>query len=240
MPKSARIAAVATAVALALTACGSAVEETAAIVHPPHEIDYLWDALHEPPRDYPTPEPEPSPEEAPEEEPEESPEKAPEKPSEAPVEPADTAPEEEPVPPSEKPSDEPTAEPTPEPEPSPEPTPENTGTTISDYAECGADYQRCIDAGNLTYYVSVGKSTGHSYQFLAGHDYMGYAWLSSAPVGTTVTVSGGSAAGTYTVIGHHYIGQQGGTADLSPMAHADLVLQACQGAGTGFSLMRRI
>ncbi|MFJ3084424.1 hypothetical protein ACIPJG_32365 [Streptomyces halstedii] len=103
---------------------------------------------------------------------------------------------------------------------------------ISFYTDCTGHAQECIDAGTLTLY-----NTG-DVPILAGHNYQGYQWLSRIPVGRTVRVIRGSVAGTYEVYRHQRLGRQGGSIpefDGPP----DLVLQTCEGSGTGFTLLRR-
>ena len=126
-----------------------------------------------------------------------------------------------------------------EPEPiiEPEDNSPSAGLTISGYVNCSGDPQPCIDAGSLTYYAG-NWANGEWSQLIAGHDYMGFEFLNSVPVGTIVEVVGGPAAGTYTVYDHMYIGRQGG--DMPAFGGASLVLQSCQNSGTGFSLLRSI
>jgi len=100
---------------------------------------------------------------------------------------------------------------------------------ISFYRNCGAAYQSCVDDGALTHYAG---------NILAGHNYMGYQWLSRVPVGRTVRVISGPLAGTYEVYGHLRINRQGGSIPAFA-GSPDLVLQSCEGNGTGFSLLRR-
>ncbi|MEU1254840.1 hypothetical protein ABZ445_16330 [Streptomyces chartreusis] len=100
---------------------------------------------------------------------------------------------------------------------------------ISYYRSCGADFQACVDAGALTHYAG---------NILAGHNYMGYQWLSRVAVGRTVRVISGPMAGTYKVYGHLYIDRQGGRIPAFA-GSPDLVLQTCEGDGTGFSLLHR-
>lgn len=111
------------------------------------------------------------------------------------------------------------------------------GVTISTYTDCTGDPQPCIDAGSLTYYAG-NWANGEWSQLLAGHDYMGYDFLHSVPTGTIVLVDGGAAAGTYEVYDHMYLNRQGG--DMPAFGGASLVLQACKGEGTGFSMLREI
>ncbi|MEU1074349.1 MULTISPECIES: hypothetical protein [unclassified Streptomyces] len=100
---------------------------------------------------------------------------------------------------------------------------------VSFYRDCTGHAQQCIDAGDLTMYAG---------RILAGHNYMGYQWLSRVPVGRTVRVISGPLAGTYRVYSHMKLNRQGGSIpDFGPAA---LVLQTCEGSGTGFSLLRRI
>ncbi|MFF1684455.1 MULTISPECIES: hypothetical protein [unclassified Streptomyces] len=99
---------------------------------------------------------------------------------------------------------------------------------ISYYRDCSGNAQPCIDAGALTMYAG---------RILAGHNYMGYQWLSRVPVGRTVRVISGPLAGTYKVYGHLRINRQGGA--IPAFEGAALVLQTCEGSGTGFSLLRR-
>lgn len=100
---------------------------------------------------------------------------------------------------------------------------------ISSYRQCSAGPQPCIDAGSLTMYAG---------RILAGHNYQGYQWLSRVPVGRTVRVISGPLAGKYKVYGHLTINRQGGSIPAFSGA-PDLVLQTCEGSGTGFSLLRR-
>ncbi|MFD9442101.1 hypothetical protein [Streptomyces sp. NPDC060001] len=100
---------------------------------------------------------------------------------------------------------------------------------ISFYRSCGAAFQSCVDDGALTHYAG---------NILAGHNYMGYQWLSRVPVGRTVRVISGPLAGTYEVYGHLRINRQGGSIPAFA-GSPDLVLQTCEGSGTGFSLLRR-
>lgn len=101
---------------------------------------------------------------------------------------------------------------------------------VSFYRDCTGNPQPCIDAGSLTFYAG---------RILAGHNYMGYQWLSRVPVGRTVRVISGPLAGTYRVYGHLTIGRQGGSIPAFA-GSPDLVLQSCEGSGTGFSLLHRV
>lgn len=110
-------------------------------------------------------------------------------------------------------------------------------TRISGYTYCGsavASAQRCIDAGRLTLYYPAGVRT------LAGHNYMGWAWMDDLPVGRKVVISSGSLAGTYQVYGHGWAkrGSQGGTFPAAGLG-ASVALQTCTSSGTGFSFLRR-
>ncbi|WP_327379387.1 hypothetical protein [Streptomyces sp. NBC_01212] len=99
---------------------------------------------------------------------------------------------------------------------------------ITFYTDCTGHAQECIDDGTLTMYAG---------RILAGHNFDGYQWLSRVPVGRTVRVIRGPLAGTYEVYGHLRIDRQGGEIpgfDGAP----DLVLQTCEGSGTGFTLLR--
>ncbi|MGP3750835.1 hypothetical protein [Streptomyces sp. IBSNAI001] len=99
---------------------------------------------------------------------------------------------------------------------------------ITYYTDCTGHAQECIDEGTLTMYGG---------RILAGHNFDGYQWLSRVPVGRTVRVIRGPLAGTYEVYGHQRVNRQGGEIpefDGAP----DLVLQTCEGAGTGFTLLR--
>lgn len=107
------------------------------------------------------------------------------------------------------------------------------GTRITAYRDCTGNPQPCIDAGSLTLY-----GRDHGVSILAGHNYNGFQWLSRQPVGGTVTVTGGAVAGTYRVTGHMRLNRQSGA--LPDFGGADLVLQSCEGRGTGFSLLRRV
>jgi hypothetical protein len=130
---------------------------------------------------------------------------------------------------------EPAVKPTPKaPEPRRKPVkPRPPVTTISGYRVCNSAPQPCIDGGSLTLY---GQPYGAN--ILAGHNYQGFQWLSQLPVGRRVVVSTGPVAGTYQVTGHMRLNRQGGA--LPSFGGAALVLQSCEGSGTGFSLLRRI
>lgn len=101
---------------------------------------------------------------------------------------------------------------------------------ITFYRNCSARPQPCIDAGALTMYAG---------NILAGHNYKGYQWLSRVPVGRTVRVISGPLAGTYRVYGHLTINRKGGSIPAFAGSPA-LVLQTCEGSGTGFSLLHRV
>lgn len=73
---------------------------------------------------------------------------------------------------------------------------------------------------------------------LAGHNYQGFQWLSRLPVGRRVLVASGPVAGRYRVTGHLQLNRQAGS--IPSFGGADLVLQSCEGSGTGFSLLERI
>lgn len=114
----------------------------------------------------------------------------------------------------------------------PAPKPVKQVTTIGGYAVCNQNPQPCIDRGLTLYGQPYGAG------ILAGHNHMGFQWLSRQPVGRTVVVSSGPVAGTYVVTGHMRLNRQSG--DLPSFGSADLVLQSCEGSGTGFSLLRRV
>ncbi|WP_432157820.1 MULTISPECIES: hypothetical protein [unclassified Streptomyces] len=99
---------------------------------------------------------------------------------------------------------------------------------ISFYQVCEKAPQPCIDAGALTMYAG---------RILAGHNYMGYQWLATVPVGRTVRVISGPLAGTYRAYTHMHVNRQGGA--IPDFGSADLVLQTCVGSGTGFTLLHR-
>lgn len=73
--------------------------------------------------------------------------------------------------------------------------------------------------------------------WFAAHNYCGYQWMANVPVGTTIVVRSGRAAGTYRVTDHARLNRQSGSL---PRFDADLVLQTCMGSGTGFSLATRV
>lgn len=74
---------------------------------------------------------------------------------------------------------------------------------------------------------------------LAGHDYIGWAFLAHVPKGTTVVVTRGPCAGTYEVVAHEWHAVKGGPVP-SWMYDYDLILQSCTGSsGTGFSMAMR-
>lgn len=102
-------------------------------------------------------------------------------------------------------------------------------TVISRYVSCPTEYQGCIDRGNLTLYHG---------NILAGHNYLGWQWLAEVPTGRTVRVISGQVAGTYRVFSHLRLNRQGGA--FPDFRGAALVLQSCEGSGTGFSLLRRV
>ncbi|APZ82212.1 hypothetical protein SEA_BABYGOTBAC_44 [Streptomyces phage BabyGotBac] len=105
---------------------------------------------------------------------------------------------------------------------------------ISGYRDCTGNPQPCIDQGRgLTLY---GRDVGVN--ILAAHNYHGYQWLSRVALGRTVVVASGPLAGSYRVTGHMRLNRQSGP--IPSFGGADLVLQSCEGSGTGFSLLRRI
>lgn len=109
-----------------------------------------------------------------------------------------------------------------------------TVTTIGSYVDCSGYAQSCIDQGKLTKY-NPGQVT------LAGHNYMGYQWMSRLPVGRKVVITSGSLAGTYRVYGHAWSerARKGGKFPAAGYS-ASLVLQTCEPNGTGYSLLRRV
>ncbi|ATN93714.1 cysteine protease [Streptomyces phage Abt2graduatex2] len=109
-----------------------------------------------------------------------------------------------------------------------------TAVHISGYRDCTGNPQPCIDQGRgLTLY---GRDVGVN--ILAAHNYHGYQWLSRMALGRKVVVASGPLAGTYRVMGHLRLNRQSGP--IPPFGGADLVLQSCEGSGTGFSLLDRI
>lgn len=107
-------------------------------------------------------------------------------------------------------------------------------TTIGSYRNCSGFAQSCIDKGYLTWYWP-GAPT------LAGHNYMGYQWLSRLPVGRVVKVTSGPLKGTYRVYDHAWSKRAKAGGQFPAKAErADLVLQTCEPSGTGFSLLRRV
>lgn len=151
--------------------------------------------------------------------------------------------------PERKPAEQPRAErraavqatPAPAPKPAaPKPSPARTkplkpsAVHISGYRDCTGNPQPCIDQGRgLTLY---GRDVGVN--ILAAHNYHGYQWLSRVALGRRVVVDSGPLAGTYRVTGHMRLNRQSGA--IPSFGGADLVLQSCEGSGTGFSLLRRI
>lgn len=103
---------------------------------------------------------------------------------------------------------------------------------ITFYRDCSATPQRCIDAGTLTAYNMAATP------ILAGHNFDGYQWLSRVPVGRRVVVVSGPLAGSYQAYGHMRINRQGGA--VPAFGGAALVLQSCEGSGTGFTLLRKV
>ena len=104
---------------------------------------------------------------------------------------------------------------------------------ISGYRDCTGNPQPCIDQGRgLTLY---GRDVGVN--ILAAHNYHGYQWLSRVALGRKVVVTSGQLAGTYRVTGHLRLNRQSGS--IPSFGGADLVLQSCEGDGTGFSLLHR-
>lgn len=129
-----------------------------------------------------------------------------------------------------------TSEPKSEPVQTPQEPASSSSITISGHVNCTGAPQPCIDAGSLTYYSGCWKN-GECSQLIGGHDYMGWEWLNSVPLGTIVNVSG-PGSGVYEVYDHMYINRQGG--DMPSFGGAALVLQSCSGNGTAFSLLRRV
>ncbi|AKA61711.1 hypothetical protein SEA_YDN12_44 [Streptomyces phage YDN12] len=112
------------------------------------------------------------------------------------------------------------------------PTP--SAVHIGGYRDCTGNPQPCIDQGRgLTLY---GRDVGVN--ILAARNYHGYQWLSRVALGRTVVVASGQLAGSYRVTGHMRLNRQSGP--IPSFGGADLVLQSCEGRGTGFSLLRRI
>lgn len=109
-----------------------------------------------------------------------------------------------------------------------------TAVHIDGYRDCTGNPQPCIDQGRgLTLY---GRDVGVN--ILAAHNYHGYQWLSRVALGRNVVVASGPLAGTYRVTGHLRLNRQSGP--IPSFGGAALVLQSCEGSGTGFSLLARI
>lgn len=107
-------------------------------------------------------------------------------------------------------------------------------TTIRSYRDCRGFAQSCINQGYLTWYYP-GAPT------LAGHNYMGYQWLSRLPIGRTVKVTSGPLKGTYRVYDHAWSKRaKAGGKFPAKAERAALVLQTCEPNGTGYSLLRRV
>ncbi|MFE9335308.1 hypothetical protein [Streptomyces sp. NPDC007063] len=101
--------------------------------------------------------------------------------------------------------------------------------TIHGYRVCQTNPQPCVDKG-LTLYGG---------KILAGHNYMGFQWLSRVPVGERIEITDGPMRGTYRVYGHLRIPRRGGA--FPDFGRASLVLQTCEGTrSTGFSLAARV
>lgn len=105
--------------------------------------------------------------------------------------------------------------------------------TISGYRVCIDHPQPCIDSGALTLY-----GNGGTIPILAGHNFQGWQWLSRVATGREVRVTTGMAAGRYRVYAHSYIPRQTGA--LPDFGRAALVLQSCEGPGTGFTLLEHL
>lgn len=101
---------------------------------------------------------------------------------------------------------------------------------IDSYQNCSPQPQHCIDAGTLTMYAQ---------KILAGHDYMGYQWLSRVPIGHRVRINSGPLEGTYKVYDHLKISRQHGFIPTFP-GSPSLILQTCEGHATAFSLLHRL
>lgn len=133
------------------------------------------------------------------------------------------------------------ATPAPERKPVPPKTPEArrkplkpAPVRITGYRDCTGNPQPCIDQGRgLTLY---GRDVGVN--ILAAHNYHGYQWLSRVALGREVVVTSGQLAGRYRVTGHLRLDRQSG--DIPHFGGADIVLQSCEGSGTGFSLLHRV
>jgi hypothetical protein len=100
---------------------------------------------------------------------------------------------------------------------------------ISGYSDTPGS-QKAIDSCKLVLWT-------HAPLWLAGHNWCGWQWMAYVDTGSTVTVVGGAAAGTYVVTGHLRLHRQSGSL---PSVDADLVLQTCIGSGTGLTLLRRV
>ena len=113
--------------------------------------------------------------------------------------------------------------------PTHQPAPVSGGRTIARYLDAPGS-QKAIDRCNLVLW------THHPY-WLAGHNYCGFQWMAYLTTGSLVTVSSGSARGTYRVTARIRLNRQSGSL---PHVSADLVLQTCVGSATGLTLLRRV
>lgn len=136
----------------------------------------------------------------------------------------------EPVQPSPTPAPVPQEAPVERPAPAPAPA---TPETIWLEPVTALGDQGVVDEGHLVTWMTAPTC------LLAGHDYAGWAWMSSVPVGTRIEVTAGPCAGTYEVYGHKGHDWRGGPVP-EWMNGVDLVLQTCTPNGTGFSLARSI
>lgn len=117
-------------------------------------------------------------------------------------------------------------------QPAPAPAPATPETIWLEPVTALGD-QGAVDEGHLVTWMTSPTC------LLAGHDYAGWAWMSSVPVGTRIEVTAGPCAGTYEVYGHNGHDWRGGPVP-EWMSGVDLVLQTCTPNGTGFSLARSI
>ena len=101
--------------------------------------------------------------------------------------------------------------------------------TIAHYVDAPGS-QAQVDSCHLVLWT-------HSPLWLAGHNWCGFQWMAFVPIGTTVVVPRGAAAGRYVVTGHLTLHRQSGSL---PALTADLVLQTCVGSSTGLTLLHRV
>lgn len=100
--------------------------------------------------------------------------------------------------------------------------------------------QTTIDAckpGMVTKWYSPLPGQGGT-THLAGHNYCGFQYWSSLPMGTIVTITHDSTVYRYKIVSRTMLATQGGSS--AGLIHDDLILQTCAGSGTAMTYARLV